>query len=256
MLETLIFPFSIFVLVNVFFAVSLIKMDFGVVDLGWGLGISLISALSLFLKTPLDWHITLANIFILIWGLRLTFYLLLRNSNKDEDYRYKALREKWGESANFKAYFFIFIGQGCLMLLMSLTPLTLHFSKVVNHYPVTNTIGFLLFAIGFLIESLSDYSLYQFKKDKENKGEVFQSGPWKFSRHPNYFGEILLWWGIFLFGFSSPSSWITIISPLLITLLITKFSGIPLLEKRYENDPSYKEYVRKTNTLIFGPQKD
>lgn len=250
MLETLLFPLVIFVLVNLLFAISLVKVDFGVIDIGWGLGISLISILSLLLKTHLDWHIVLLNTFVILWGFRLSIYILVRGLGKSEDFRYKKMRDKWGESTLFKGYLFIFLGQGLLMLLMTLPALTLHFEKVPKHYPLINTIGLLFFIFGFFLESYSDYSLLQFKKLKENEGKILQSGLWKYSRHPNYLGEVLLWWGLFFFSFQGESSWIAIIAPILITFLIIKVSGIPLLENRFKDDPEYEKYRQKTSVLL------
>jgi 3-oxo-5-alpha-steroid 4-dehydrogenase 1 len=125
----------------------------------------------------------------------------------------------------------------------------------INIFSWQFIVGVLIFLLGFLFETISDYQLFRFKKDKYNKGKIIQSGLWKYSRHPNYFGEALLWWGIALISISEFSDIYIFISPLLITYLLRYVSGVPMLEAKYKDNEEFKQYSKKTSVFIPFIQK-
>jgi steroid 5-alpha reductase family enzyme len=118
-----------------------------------------------------------------------------------------------------------------------------------------DVVGFLVWAVGFGFEAVSDYQLMQFKAEPENKGKIMQYGLWKYSRHPNYFGESLLWWGIFITSISAGHWWISIISPMVITFLLLRVSGVALLEKKYKGNAEFQAYAKRTSAFIPLPPK-
>lgn len=132
---------------------------------------------------------------------------------------------------------------------------TIFYEKSINYSFLS--FGILVWVFGFLFESLADYELSLFLKNPGNKGRVMKSGLWKYSRHPNYFGEVLLWWGIFLISLQTTSPWyLPVVGPLTITVLILFVSGIPMLEKKYGKSREYQDYAKKTNVFIpFPPKK-
>lgn len=154
----------------------------------------------------------------------------------------------WGKFPSFHAYFKVFLFQGLLMLIISL-PITAGMMRMEKDLNSINILGIAIFFFGWIYEAFADRYLQKFKTKPENRGKICMSGPWKLSRFPNYFGEIILWYGIYLTAVST-STWWTIVGPLLINLLILKVSGVPLLEKKYDQRPEYREYSARVPRLI------
>jgi steroid 5-alpha reductase family enzyme len=144
--------------------------------------------------------------------------------------------------------------QGLLMIIIAI-PVTRISIAEPSSLTLLDLLGVLVWVTGFLFEAIGDYQLLQAKKDPANKGKIMRTGLWQYTRHPNYFGEVLLWWGMYLIALSVPGGWSTIIGPLTITFLILKVSGIPLLEKKYEGNADFDEYKRTTNAFFPLPQK-
>ncbi len=242
---------SVLILMHVFFLLGVWRKNFGLVDVAWGLGFIVISLVSYF------YHFNSAKnavvlFLVLLWGLRLSLYLLGRNWNAPEDHRYQEMRKSWGKFPSLHAYFKVFLFQGLLMFLISL-PITAGMMKADQNLSWINIIGVMVFFFGWIYESFADRYLKKFKANPENRGKICTSGPWNLSRFPNYFGEITLWYGIYLAALS-PSTWWTIIGPLTINLFILKVSGVPLLEKKYKERPEYHEYAARVPRLIpFTP---
>jgi steroid 5-alpha reductase family enzyme len=186
-------------------------------------------------------------------GLRLALHISLRQRGHGEDFRYKAWRESWGKWFVVRSYFQVYILQGMLLFLISTPVIWANFR--VAEFQIFDLIGLTLFLIGFFFEAVGDYQLTAFKKKEENKGRIIQTGLWKFTRHPNYFGEVVLWWGIFFFALSLPLGYVSISSPVLVTILLLFVSGIPMLEKKYENDPEFIEYKKRTSAFFPMPVK-
>ncbi|PKK97474.1 MAG: steroid 5-alpha reductase [Tenericutes bacterium HGW-Tenericutes-3] len=242
---------SVFVFFTLVFIIAQIKNNNAIVDMGWGLGFIVI-AIHGILTTE---TVTLAGytIFamVLLWGLRLFLYISIRNWGKPEDYRYVAMREKWGNKhPRVQAFFKVFMIQGLLMMIVA-APIHAAFLITTEVNVIWIVIAAVLFLIGFYFEAVGDIQLRKFITNPANKGKVMQSGLWKYTRHPNYFGETVMWWAIFIVIVSAPWGIASIIGPILITLLLLFVSGVPLLEKKYMKKPEFVEYAKRTS--IFFP---
>jgi 3-oxo-5-alpha-steroid 4-dehydrogenase 1 len=238
---------SIFALMNIYFVIALLKKNFGLVDVAWGQGFMLIAIMSYFyhFNSPKN---ALVLTLVLIWGLRLSFYLMKRNWNAEEDFRYHDLRKSWEPHPLLHAYFKVFLFQGIMMFIISL-PVTFGMARPVQTLSTVNKIGIVIFFCGWIFESYSDRYLKKFKQDPSNQGKICTTGPWRICRFPNYLGEIVLWYGIYLASFV-PSIWWTIVGPVTINFFILKVSGVPLLEKRYLGRSGYLDYSSKVPRLI------
>lgn len=235
----------LFIVIHFFFFWALKTKNYGVMDIGWGVCFITIALGTI---SSLDLKSFVVFICILLWGVRLSLYLFKRNHGKPEDFRYQELREEWQPHSNRSAYFKVFLFQGVLSFIISLpvwTSLKFHTSYSLS----TLVIGVIVFLFGFLWETWADFTLMKFKKNKDNQSFVCEDGPWRYSRHPNYFGEITLWWGVFIICFDL-NYWWTIIGPITIHLLILFLSGVPMLEAKMKKNPKYLDYIKTTNSLI------
>ena len=238
------------------FVVSLITKNNGVADIGYGVAFMIVIAAT-FLQAPTSNDYLLILIALpFIWALRLASRIYQKNKGKPEDFRYKAWREEWGNSFVWRSYLQIYMLQGLVVFIVAL-PVTL-----VLIYPATVIngslfyIGVSLWVIGFYFEAMGDFQLDRFIKNPANKGKIMTSGLWKYSRHPNYFGESTMWFGIAIISLSLSSiPFVAIVSPLLITFLLLKVSGVPMLEKHFAGNPDWEEYKKKTSVFIPLPPK-
>lgn len=232
-----------------FWFISLLKKDVSIVDSLWSL-FFIIAALTIFNnQTVISERAVLVLFLVVIWGLRLSIYITLRHWGHDEDHRYQTIRNNNQPGFSIKSLYLIFGFQALIAWVVAL-PL---FYAISSAAPlnILDGLAVLLWLVGMLFETVSDYQLYQFKKNPENKGKILTQGLWKYSRHPNYFGECLVWWGFFVFALSD-FAYLTIISPLLMTFLLLKFSGVSLLEKTMKTRPGYERYMQHTNAFIPG----
>lgn len=189
-------------------------------------------------------------VLVAIWGIRLFLHLAKRNIGKPEDFRYVNMRKRWGKHfARLKAYLNVFVLQGVLLLVVSMPILFTMTSSATNFY-WWNSIGVIVWFIGFGFETIGDYELTQFKKDHRNQGKLLTTGVWSVTRNPNYFGEAFSWWGIFLISLNELRNLWGIIGPITITLLLLFVSGVPLLEKKYKNRPDFIDYASKTPKFV------
>lgn len=239
----------LFMYMSLFFVYALIRKRNDIADFAWGFGFILVALVSLFLfaATPRK---ELVVVLVALWGLRLAMHIYFRNRGKKEDWRYKKWREDWGKWFIPRTYLQVFLLQGVLLLLIALPIIFVNTFDTGTVFGLLDFVAVLIWLFGFYFETVGDYQLYRFIKNPDNKGKIMKEGLWKYTRHPNYFGEITMWWGIWLIALSVPYGWISVIGPLTITVLITKVSGIPMLEKKYEGDPEYEEYKKKTSRLI------
>jgi steroid 5-alpha reductase family enzyme len=240
--------FVIWIYMTIVFLFALLKRDNSIVDVFWGMGFILISFYTLVRTGNLNPETWIMNLLVLIWGIRLSLHIYLRNRGRGEDFRYKAWRETW-KYFELRSYLQIFMLQGIFMLVIS-APIIFTNMNSAGKIRFSDVLGLLFFVAGFLFEAFGDAQLNRFKKDPANKGKIITSGLWSITRHPNYFGEALLWWGIGFFALSYPLGWITLISPLLITLLLRFVSGVPMLEKKYRDHPDWKAYADKTAPFV------
>ncbi len=225
-----------------------------IADIGWGLGFCIVALLSLqfdfYTRGGLDARSVVITALVLIWGIRLAGHIYLRNRKKTEDPRYAKWRAEWGRWFYIRSFLQVFILQGALLLLISL-PIV--FGNTM-HMPIFPTfidiIGISFWLIGFMYEVVGDRELAHFLKNPENKGKIMDRGLWSITRHPNYFGEVTLWWGVWLIAISGGAPWWSIIGPLTITILITQVSGIPMTEARYKGNILYDAYKKRVSALI------
>jgi len=239
----------------VFFLIAQKKKNNGLVDIAWGLGFVIAAIFSYFAGGFQTDRATLVTILTIIWGVRLAYYLFKRNWNKPEDYRYVNMRKRWGTNFVYlKIFLNVYVLQLVLLFIIA-QPILLTNVSSTKGLGTLDYIGLIVWIIGFFFEVVGDNQLKSFIKKPENKGKLMKYGLWKYTRHPNYFGEATMWWGIFLIALSSPNGWIGIISPIIITLLLLFVSGVPLLEKKYKNHPEFADYAMRTSKFVPMPPK-
>lgn len=238
---------AVFLYMNAWFAVSIILKRNDVADIAWGLGFVMVTWMGL-LQSNTSSRAILITIMVTVWGIRLAWHIASRNWGKPEDARYAAWRRTWKHFI-VRSYLQVFLLQGCLLYIIAL-PITAVHADTASALGILDVIGGVLWVMGFVLEAVADLQLKHFIRHPDHKGKLMTEGLWAYSRHPNYFGEILQWWGVFFMAVSSPGGILTIVSPLTITVLIRYVSGVPLLEKKYEGRPDFEEYKRKTSTLI------
>jgi steroid 5-alpha reductase family enzyme len=236
---------------------SLVKRDASIVDIFWSLGFVMLAWVYRSLVPVESFRQTLVPVLVTIWGLRLSLYILWRNSGHGEDYRYAAMREKYGKSFPLLSLVIVFWLQGALFWLIGMPLLQVQTSTTPASWTWLDGLGLTLFSIGFFFESVGDWQLARFKADPTNKGKVMDRGLWRYTRHPNYFGDATLWWGFGCFALATTGSLWTLVSPFLMSFLIVKVSGVALLEKGLGNTkPKYREYVRRTSAFFPWPPRD
>ncbi len=231
--------------------VSVRLKDVSIVDSFWGLGFVLIAWRTCLFADGFPPRQFLIVALTTLWGLRLSAYLYGRKRGKPEDPRYAAMREKRGGSFWWMSLFTVFLLQGVILWVISLPVQAGQLSMSPERMTVLDRIGFLLWLVGFIFEAVADAQMARFKADPANRGKVMRAGLWAFTRHPNYFGESLMWWGMYAVALSTPCSAWTVISPLLITFLLLKVSGVTLLEKAMlERGDEYRDYIESTSAFI------
>jgi steroid 5-alpha reductase family enzyme len=246
---------TIFVFMAAVFVLAQLLKNNGIVDIAWGLGFIVVTA-ALFTRAPALYPAkAFVTAVVLVWGLRLSTHIFSRNRGKPEDFRYAKMRKSWGKAAVIKSFFFIFMLQGFLMLIVSL-PLTVIFSSPARPLGALEVVGALVFAAGFVFEVVGDRQLAAHIHDPANKSQLMTRGLWSTTRHPNYFGEAALWWGIGLIALPSATGGVALLGPLTITLLLIFVSGVPLLEKNYAGRPDWEAYKARTSKFVpWFPKK-
>jgi steroid 5-alpha reductase family enzyme len=217
-------------------------------DVAWGLGFVTVCAFLLWL-TPRSPLLNVLSAMISVWGLRLSFHIGKRNVGKPEDFRYRQWREEWGKTVLWRSYLQVFLLQGLFMVLI-VTPAVWVAANPPQSLSLINYLGAGIWLAGFVIQVIADAQLAAFVKVKK-PGEIMQTGLWRYSRHPNYFGEIVMWWGIFASTLSLAGSVWVIISPLVVTWLLAFVSGVPMLEAKYKDNAAYQEYKKRTPALFL-----
>lgn len=238
----------IFVYMSSVFLLALILKDNSIVDIFWGIGFILLTILSLWKSDSFDAKKIIVGMMILIWGLRLSIHIFLRNKGRGEDFRYANWRRTWKNFA-LRSFLQVFMLQGFFMLVIVWPVLHINNGSSVE-LGMIDIFGILIFLTGFIFEVVGDFQMKAFKKDPANSGKIITIGLWKYTRHPNYFGEALLWWGIWLMAVPVIDGIYTIISPLVITWLLRYISGVPMLEKKYEGRVDWEEYKAKTPVFV------
>jgi steroid 5-alpha reductase family enzyme len=231
-----------------------LKRDVSIVDSIWSLMFLAAAIVYILHNNTIGFRETLIFTLVMIWALRLALYLTWRNWGQLEDSRYQKIREKYSPHFALKSLLIIFVFQATLAWLVSLPLLV----TLASTQPLLLLDGFAIFLwlVGMGFETIADLQLYRFKSNADNKGKVLDTGLWRYSRHPNYFGEFCIWWGFYLFAVSS-GGWWTILSPFMMSFLLLRFSGVALLEKDiHERRPAYRDYIARTNAFIPGKPRN
>ncbi|MBA3815544.1 MAG: DUF2878 family protein [Parachlamydiaceae bacterium] len=228
--------------------VAIAKKRADLADVAWGLGFILVAWTSLIFGQMTIYGL-IVNILVTIWAIRLMLHIYYRNRNRDEDFRYQALKRKWGENFNFKIFSEVFLLQGCILYVVALPIIWIHTHS--ERMPVQ----VLMFALpiwisGFVLETIADWELTLFQNDLSKKGKLLTVGLWGYVRHPNYLGELMQWWAIWFMAAFFPFGWALLISPLLLTFLIVKVSGVKPLEEKMKKHADFKNYAKNTPSLI------
>jgi len=245
----------VLVYMTALFLIALIRKDNSIADVAWGPGFILAAWATLFLHgsfSPRQW---VANLLVLCWGLRLAVRIHLRNRGKGEDERYRKWREEWGSSFVLRSYLQVFLLQGAILLL-NVTPVLFINTWAAGPLNALDLLGAAVWLAGFALESVADRQLDRFVADPANRGKIMDRGLWRYSRHPNYFGEVTMWWGLYLVALSVPWGWASIIGPLTITYIILFVSGVPMTERFMEKNPAFADYRRRTSAFVpWFPRK-
>ena len=237
---------AVFVYVNIIFLFSVYLKDYSIMDVAWGPGFVIVTSITWAFHPIFNYLRLILWLFIVIWATRLSSYIFLKKSGK-EDWRYQNFRKNWGRHANLKAYFMVFILQGTILVLLSSTLIFL-FKRRFDYWTVWTYVGLSISVIGFLCETVADTQMHLFKR--KHKGQIMTKGLWNYSRHPNYFGEMLIWWGLYIICLNYTFSAWLVFSPVLITYLLVQVSGVKMLERKYKDDPEYQNYIKTTSAFI------
>lgn len=241
----------LFILVTLLWVVSVWITNVSIVDLFWGMGFVIVNVVYFLHSGNFYTRQIILLAFVTLWGLRLSIYLAWRNLGKGEDFRYQQFRQKYGTKRYWwVSYFQTFLLQGVLIMFVSLPLVGTNVHTDSYSLKWLDYLGIFLFIIGISFEAGGDFQLAQFKKDPQNKGKVLDIGFWKYTRHPNYFGDSVVWWSFALFSIAAGSYW-TFVGAIGMTFLLLKVSGVTLLEKTLkETKPQYREYIQKTNSFF------
>ena len=233
---------------------SIALADVSIVDVYWGLGFAMIAWIAAWSAPRCSPRAALVLTLVSLWALRLALHLFLRwRRAEGEDRRYAAMRRKAGARFTRRSLVTVFGLQGALMWIVSL-PLQLAIVRGNAPLGWLGWLGVTIFAAGWACESIADHQLTRFRATHANAHRVLDTGLWAWSRHPNYFGEVTLWWGMFLVAVEGTGAWWTILSPVIVTVLLVRVSGIPMLEHgMHRRRPEYAEYVARTSAFIPLP---
>jgi steroid 5-alpha reductase family enzyme len=253
-------PLVIMVLASILFSLWLLSLylkNASIIDIFWGPGFAIVAWICIWQHNgKLSWGHWLLAWMVSVWALRLGIYLAWRNVGKGEDYRYRAMRKRIGPRFWWVSLGSVFALQGALMWLISQPIQVFILTDSKQHLSLFSWITMGIWLAGLYFETMGDISLARFKANPNNAGKVMDQGLWRYTRHPNYFGDFLAWWGLTGFTLSLGAPWWLVVSPLLMTLLLMRVSGVPLLEKALKSRrPGYADYIRKTSSFFPRPPK-
>jgi steroid 5-alpha reductase family enzyme len=246
----------VFVLTTGLWAVSVAVRDSSIVDIFWGAGFVVIAWVTFAVADGAEGRMLLLTVLTSIWGLRLTLHLARRNLGKGEDFRYQAMRERHGDRWPLRSLWAVFWSQGILMWIVALPVQAGQADASPDGLIWLDLLGAALWLVGFVFETVGDAQLARFKADPASRGQVMDRGLWRYTRHPNYFGDFCVWWGLYLIALATLSAWWTIIGPILMSVLLIRVSGAKLLEQGMaERRPGYADYVRRTSGFFPRPPR-
>lgn len=233
------------------FVIATAVKNNGIVDIIWGLGFVLIAGI-VYLSAP---SLSTATVMILTtaWGVRLATHIGMRNLGQKEDFRYAQWRKDWGKWWLIRSFLQVYLLQWVFMQLVSVPIILSSAGGVVSQGWLLA--GIAIWLLGFYFEAIGDYQLTVFKSKKTSKGKLMNTGLWRYTRHPNYFGEATLWWGIALIGYVASGNPLAFLGPITIDFLLLKVSGIPMLEAKYKGRKDWAAYARRTSAFFPLPPK-
>lgn len=244
-------------LMAVLWLISVFLKNVSIVDLFWGLGFVMVNASYFYYSEVFSLRQILVLMLVAVWGIRLSFYLAWRNIGKGEDFRYQEFRKKYGAKNYWWISFFqVFLLQGVLIWVISSTLWGINLLSTGPALNFLDYLGIFIWIIGFIFEAGGDYQLAKFRAKSSNKGKVLKTGLWRYTRHPNYFGDAAIWWGYGILCISA-GGYRYVAGSLIMTLLIIKVSGVALLEKSLTTQKrGYKDYIEKTSPFLpWFPKK-
>jgi steroid 5-alpha reductase family enzyme len=242
---------AIFLAATLLWAVSVFLKNSSIIDIFWG-PMFVLTAWIVFFTSPAGFPTRqwLVAGMVTLWGLRLGGYVFWRNHGRGEDFRYAAWRKQHGSSWTWRSYFQVFILQGILAWIIGWPLVAAISSSTPAQISILDGLGVIVWAFGFMFEAGGDYQLAQFRANPANKGKILDQGFWRYTRHPNYFGDAAQWWGWYLVALGG-GGWWTIFGPVMMTILLVRISGVALLEKTLAVEkPGYREYIEKTSAFI------
>ena len=237
-------------LMTLLWLVSLRLKNSSIVDIFWGVGF-VVAAWLYFTLTPdgyLPRKLLIAGLATL-WGLRLSIHILRRNWGKPEDFRYAKWRSEAGAKWWWQSYLRVFLLQGVLLWIISMPLLAAQFGAAPARITGLDVLGALVWLVGFYFEAAGDAQLARFRADPANRGKIMDRGVWRYTRHPNYFGDAAQWWGFYLIA-AAAGGWWALYAPALMTFLLVRVSGVAMLEKTMMQRPAYREYALRTNAFV------
>lgn len=251
---------AVFILFQLVAIPALILKKNDLADVLWGPGFPLGALAAILFATDgfssLDLRSWVIFALVTVWALRLFLHVGLRNlSHIKEDERYNNWRRQWGSNGLWRSYLQVFVLQSVILYVL-LSPVLLSLASPPMEISFVFGLGVLVWLVGFVFESIGDEQLRRFKKSAHHQGQLMTTGLWSWTRHPNYFGEVMQWWGIWLMVLELPYGWATLISPLGISFLILKVSGVPMLEKLMQQRPGFQEYAARTSIFFPLPPKN
>ncbi|HUS86989.1 MAG TPA: DUF1295 domain-containing protein [Bacteroidales bacterium] len=243
--------YVVLTMMTIIWIISVIIRNASIVDIFWGTSFVLANLVYLLSSDSISIRQIILLILVAIWGFRLSIYIVIRNKGKGEDFRYRQFRKNWGEHRYWWISLFqVFLLQGVLSWLVSAPLAAINYFSGESSLNILDFLGLFIWLVGFIFESGGDYQLARFKANPANKGKILDTGFWRLTRHPNYFGDSAVWWGFGLICIAS-GSYIPVLGSLLMTFLIIRISGVYILEKSLKNDkPGYAEYVYRTSAFI------
>ena len=248
--KLLLISIAVVIYISIIFLIAWSKKRLDIVDVAWGGGFIIAALTSLMMGERGTLQLLVTGL-VMIWGIRLAYHILRRViATKEEDPRYTEMRSHWKGNPALNAYFRIFVTQGLLATIISASVIWVNLSNS-SSVNILVWVGVMFWVFGFLFESIGDAQLKYHLANPVKKGKLMTGGLWKYTRHPNYFGEATQWWAIYIIALSVPFGWMSIIGPLLITYLLLFVSGVKLTERRFEGRPGWDEY--KKHTSIFIP---
>ncbi len=239
---------ALFIFIHFWFVFAVIKRRNDIADVAWGLGFILVALVG-WLSNP-TFRVSLITLMVAFWGLRLAYHIGRRFlKSNEEDKRYQKMRTGWKGSPVFNSWLRVFLLQGITLLLVAASIIVVtNFDK--GGFNWINVVGVVIWLLGLGFEIIGDQQLKKFVSQPDNKGKIMTQGLWKYTRHPNYFGEAVLWWGLWLVIWGVDYFYIGLIGPIVITLLLRFVSGVPLAEERYKENIEFQEYAAKTPPML------